>query len=82
MMGALTIDYAVHVSMTFMENPEAGIVVVENPDTGTAAILHTTQQRTCLMFSGRELKKFVRPDNMKPPEVEVGPPTKRKGTEM
>ena len=78
MMGALTEDYAVHVSMTFMENPEAGIVVVENPDTGTAAILHTTQGRTCLMFSGMKLKHFVRPDNMAPPKVQVDPEFSKK----
>jgi len=71
MIQALTDDYAVHISMTFMENPESGIMVVENPETGTAAILQTRQGSTCLIFSGRDLKKFVRPDNMAPPKVDI-----------
>ena len=71
MIQALTEDYAVHISMTFMESDETGIVVVENPDTGTAAILHTMQGRTCLIFSGRDLKYFVRPEGMAPPKVDV-----------
>ena len=73
MIKALTDDYAVHISMTFMESPESGIMVVENPETGTAAILQTQQGRTCLIFSGRDLKHFVRPDNMAPPKVDVSP---------
>ena len=71
MIQALTKDYAVHLSMTFKESDVTGIVVVENPDTGTAAILHTMQGRTCLIFSGRDLQHFVRPEGMAAPEVDV-----------
>jgi len=38
LMSALTIDYAVHVASTFIENPEAFIMIVENPDTETAPL--------------------------------------------
>ena len=71
MMGALTKDYAVHISMTFEETPITGIVILENPDTKTAAIMHIMAERTCLVFSGLNLKKFDRPEGMAPPEVEV-----------
>ena len=39
LMSALTTDYAVHVASTFTENPEAFIMIVENPDTETSAII-------------------------------------------
>jgi len=71
MMGALTTDYAVHISMTFEETPITGIVVVHNPDTQTAAVLHISEARTCLVFSGLNAQTFVRPEGMAPPEVEV-----------
>ena len=71
MIGALTKDYAVHISMTFEESPLSGIVVVHNPDTSTAAILHITTDRTCLVFSGLQLRMFERPDGMAPPEEQV-----------
>ena len=71
MMGALTKDYAVHISMTFEETPITGIVILENPDTKTAAVMHIRAERTCLVFSGLNLKKFDRPEGMAPPEVEV-----------
>ena len=71
MMAALTTDYAVHISMTFEENPTAGIVVVHNPDTNTAAVLHVREDRTCLVFSGQNLKMFDRPEGMAPPIVEL-----------
>ena len=31
MMGALTTDYAVHISMTFEETPITGIIIVQTP---------------------------------------------------
>jgi len=71
MMSALTIDYAVHISMTFEETPITGVVIVHNPDTQTAAVLHISEARTCLVFSGLNAQTFVRPEGMAPPEVEV-----------
>ena len=71
MMGALTVDYAVHISMTFEETPITGVVIVHNPDTQTAAVLHVSEARTCLVFSGLNLQMFERPEGMAPPEEEV-----------
>ena len=71
MMGALTVDYAVHISMTFEETPITGVVVVHNPNTQTAAVLHISEARTCLVFSGLNAQTFERPEGMAPPEVEV-----------
>ena len=67
MMGALTKDYAVHISMTFEETPITGIVVLHNPNTQTAAVLHVSEARTCLVFSGLNAQTFVRPEGMAPP---------------
>jgi len=66
LMSALTIDYAVHVASTFIENPEAFIMIVENPDTETAAIIRITEQSACLLFSGTDLQHFTRPAGMAP----------------
>ena len=71
MMSALTEDYAVHISMTFEETPITGIVVVHNPNTQTAAVLHISEARTCLVFSGLNAQTFVRPEGMAPPKEEV-----------
>ena len=71
MMGALTVDYAVHISMTFEETPITGIVVVHNPNTQTAAVLHVSEARTCLVFSGLNAQVFERPEGMAPPKVQV-----------
>jgi len=71
LMSALTTDYAVHVSSTFMENPEAYIMIVENPDTATAAIIRITEQSACLIFSGEQLQHFTRPEGMAPPAVDI-----------
>jgi len=71
MMGALTTDYAVHISMTFEETPITGIVVVHNPNTQTAAVLHISEARTCLVFSGLNAQTFVRPEGMSPPKETV-----------
>ena len=71
MMGALTTDYAVHISMTFEETPITGVVVLHNPNTQTAAVLHISEARTCLVFSGLNAQTFVRPEGMAPPKEEV-----------
>jgi len=71
LMSALTTDYAVHVASTFIENPEAFIMIVENPDTETAAIIRITEQSACLLFSGIDLQHFTRPDGMAPPEASI-----------
>ena len=71
MMGALTTDYAVHISMTFEESPITGVVVLHNPDTRTAAVLHIREDRTCVVFSGQNLNMFERPEGMAPPKEEV-----------
>jgi len=71
LMSALTIDYAVHVASTFTENPEAFIMIVENPDTETAAIIRITEQSSCLIFSGIDLQHFTRPSGMAPPESSI-----------
>jgi hypothetical protein len=71
MMSALTEDYAVHISMTFEESPVTGIVIVHNPNTRAAAVLHVSEARTCLVFSGQNLNMFDRPEDMAPPKVEI-----------
>ena len=71
MMSALTEDYAVHISMTFEETPITGIVIVHNPDTQTAAVLHISEVRTCLVFSGLNMQLFDRPEGMAPPKEQV-----------
>jgi len=71
LMSALTIDYAVHVASTFTENPEAFIMIVENPDTETAAIIRITEHSSCLIFSGIDLQHFTRPANMAPPAADI-----------
>ena len=71
MMSALTEDYAVHISMTFEETPITGIVIVHNPNTQIAAVLHVSEAWTCLVFSGQNLKMFERPEGMAPPQVDL-----------
>jgi len=71
MMSALTEDYAVHISMTFEETPITGIVILQNPDTLTAAVMHISADRTCLVFSGLNLQVFDRPEGMAPPKEQV-----------
>ena len=71
LMLALTTDYSVHVASTFVENPESYIMIVENPDTETAAIIRITPRAACLIFSGDLLQHFVRPEGMAPPAVEI-----------
>tara|TARA_R110000751_G_scaffold21705_1_gene61994 strand:+ start:106 stop:474 length:369 start_codon:yes stop_codon:yes gene_type:complete len=71
MMGGLTTDYAVHISMTFEETPITGVIIVQNPDTHIAAVLHIAEERTCLIFSGLNMQLFDRPEGMAPPEESV-----------
>ena len=71
MMGGLTTDYAVHISMTFEETPITGVIIVQNPDTHIAAVLHIAAERTCLIFSGLNMQLFDRPEGMAPPEESV-----------
>ena len=71
MMVALVQDYAVNISMTFEETPITGIVILENPNTKTAAVLHLRKDRTCLVFSGLNLQKFDRPEDMAPPKEQA-----------
>ena len=71
LMLALTTDYAVHVAATFIENPESYIMIVENPDTETAAVIRITKQSSCLVFSGAELQHFTRPEGMALPEASI-----------
>ena len=71
MMSSLTTDYAVNISMTFEETPITGVVILHNPDTRTAAVLHVSEAKTCLVFSGLNLLLFDRPEGMAPPKEEV-----------
>tara|TARA_R110002020_G_scaffold251039_1_gene465026 strand:- start:95 stop:463 length:369 start_codon:yes stop_codon:yes gene_type:complete len=71
MMGALTKDFAVHISSTFKVNDTLNVAIVENPDTGTIGILALTDDSTCIVFSGQFLQKFERPPNMAPPELNM-----------
>ena len=71
LLSALTTDYAVHVASPFTENPEAFIMIVENPDTETAAIIRITEHSSCLIFSGVALQHFSRPDGMAPPAASI-----------
>ena len=60
MMSALIEDYAVHVSVTFEESPINFVMMVENPNTKQAAVLHIREGRTCLVFTGLNLKRYGR----------------------
>ena len=71
MMAALTLDYAVHISMTFEETPITGIIIVQNPNTQTAAVMHISAERTCLVFSGLNMQLFERPEGMAEPAEAV-----------
>ena len=71
MMSSLTTDYAVNIAMSFEETPITGIIVVTNIDTRTAAVLHISNDRVCLVFSGLNLQLFERPEGMAPPQSEV-----------
>ncbi len=72
LMLAMTVDYAVHVSATFKESETSYVMIVENPNTKTMAVVHVNVDgKACLVFSGLDLKKFERPDGMPPPLVDI-----------
>ena len=71
-LGAMVEDYAVHVSITFKESDSSYIMIVENPDTSTMAVVHINMDgRACLVFSGEDVQKFERPEGMAPPKVDI-----------
>ena len=71
-LGAMTEDYAVHVSATFKESDTSFIMIVENPNTKTMAVVHVNVDgKSCLVFSGLDLKRFERPEGMAPPKVDI-----------
>ena len=71
----MTIDYAVHVAATFEESPTSYIMVLENPDSRSMAIIHISiDGKACMVFSGKNLKKFDRPAGMAPPLVDINDP--------
>ena len=65
LMGALISDYGVHISMTFSASQDQSrrVAILENPDTGLAAVLMITDEQTCIAFSGEDRKGFIRPPN-------------------
>ena len=60
MMSALIEDHAVHVSTTFESKSGYFVMIVENPNTKKAAVLHIRGGRTCLVFAGLNLKSYER----------------------
>ena len=71
-LGAMTEDYAVHVSATFKESETSYVMIVENPNTKTMAVVHINiDGKACLVFSGLDLKRFERPEGMAPPKVDI-----------
>ena len=72
-LGAMVEDYAVHVAITFKESDSSYIMIVENPNTSTMAVGHINMDgRACLVFSGENVQRFVRPEGMAPPKVDLG----------
>ena len=72
LLGAMTEDYAVHVAATFKESETSFVMVMENPNTKTMAVVHVNVDgKACLVFSGLDLKKFERPEGMPPPKVDI-----------
>ena len=65
LMGALISDYGVHISMTFSASQDQSrrVAIIENPDTGLAAVLMITDEQTCIAFSGEDRKEYIRPPN-------------------
>ena len=72
LMGALTTDYAIHISATFEETPVSYVAIVENPNSKSMAVIHIAESgQACLVFSGLNLQKFDRPEGMAPPKVDL-----------
>ena len=65
LMGALIDDYGVHISMTFSASQDQSrrVAIIENPDTGLAAVLMITDEQTCIAFSGEDRQEYIRPPN-------------------
>ena len=65
LMGALIQDYGVHISMTFSatQDQTKRVAIIENPDSGLAAVLMITDEQTCIAFSGEDRASFIRPPN-------------------
>ena len=65
LMGALIQDYGVHISMTFSATQDQSrrVAIIENPDSGLAAVLMITDEQTCIAFSGEDRASFIRPPN-------------------
>ena len=63
LMGALISDYGVHISMTFSATQDQSkrVAIIENPDSGLAAVLMITDDQTCIAFSGEDRQVFIRP---------------------
>ena len=71
-LGAMTEDYAVHVAATFKESETSFVMIVENPNTNTMAVVHINiDGKACMVFSGRDLQRFERPEGMAPPKVDI-----------
>ena len=52
LLEALTRDYAVHVSITFEESPDSYLMIVENPDTNSMAVIHIdVPNEICLLYT-------------------------------
>lgn len=78
-LGAMVEDYAVHVSITFQESESSYVMIVENPNTDTMAVVHISMDgRACLVFSGETVQRFERPEGMAAPKVDIG----KKGKEI
>ena len=65
LMGALIQDYGVHISITFSatQDQTKRVAIIENPDSGLAAVLMITDEQTCIAFSGEDRASFIRPPN-------------------
>ena len=63
LMGALISDYGVHISMTFSASQDQSkrVAIIENPDSGLAAVLMITDEQTCIAFSGEDREVYIRP---------------------
>jgi len=63
LMDALIKDYGVHISMTFSATPDQSkwVAIIENPHSGLVGVLMTSNDQTCIAFSGEDRQVFIRP---------------------
>jgi len=63
LMDALIKDYGVHISMTFSATRDQSkwVAIIENPHSGLVGVLMTSNDQTCIAFSGEDRKVFIRP---------------------